>query len=141
MNLSYQIWFGFNFVYHISLKRTFKNGFWVQIHLWNLCSSASNSRRLLCSKKLVWNVRIKAFWNRKKYRFIEFISPIVSLVILSILGDFIDRKKTHYISKCTVVVTYRGKLKMTQFPLIYHFSISLDKISIVAKLKSIASVA
>ena len=138
--MSYQIWFGFNFVYHMSLKRTFKNGFWVQNHLWNLCSSASNSRWFLCSKNLVWNVRIKAFWYRKKYCFIEFISPIVSMGILIILRDFIERQITHIITKCTVVVS-RGKLKMTQFPLIYHFSISLDKISIVAKLESIASVA
>ena len=30
LNLLYQIWFGFIFIYYKSLKRTFKTGFWVQ---------------------------------------------------------------------------------------------------------------
>ena len=55
----------FIFVYQKSSKQTFKTGFWVQNHLLNLCSSAVNSQRLLCNKKLVWNVRIKAFLYSK----------------------------------------------------------------------------
>ena len=38
-------------MYQKSLKRTFKTGFSVQNHLLNLCSSAVNSQRLLCSQK------------------------------------------------------------------------------------------
>ena len=62
------IWVGFIFVYQKSLKRTFKTSFWVQNHLLSLCNSAVDSQRLLCSEKLVWNVRIKAFWYRKLYK-------------------------------------------------------------------------
>ena len=53
------------FVYQKSLKRTFKTSFWVQIHLLNLCSSAVNPKGYYVVKKLVWNVRIKAFWYTK----------------------------------------------------------------------------
>ena len=51
LNLSYQIWVWFIFLYQKSLKRTFQTGFWVQNHLLNLCSSVVNSQRLLCSQK------------------------------------------------------------------------------------------
>ena len=40
-------------LYKKSLKQTFKTGFWVQNHLLNLCSSALNSQRSLCSQKAV----------------------------------------------------------------------------------------
>ena len=43
-------WVGFIFVYQKSLKQTFKNSFWVQNHLLNLCSGAMNTQRLLCSQ-------------------------------------------------------------------------------------------
>ena len=56
--LSHQIWVGFIFVYQKSLKRTFQTGLWVLIHLLNLCSSALDSQRLLCSQKVVVNC-----WN------------------------------------------------------------------------------
>ena len=39
------------FAYQKSLNGTFRTGFWVQNHLLNLCSSAVNSQRLLCSQK------------------------------------------------------------------------------------------
>ena len=41
----------FIFVYHIFLKQTFKNGFWVKNHLLNLFSSAVNQQMLLFSQK------------------------------------------------------------------------------------------
>ena len=43
----------------------FKTGFLVENHLLNLCSSAVNSQRLLCSQKAGVNVRINAFWYTK----------------------------------------------------------------------------
>ena len=54
----------FIFVYQKSSKRKFKTGFWVQDHLFNLCSSAVSSQRLLFSqkagvKRYVW------FWHLK----------------------------------------------------------------------------
>ena len=55
-------WVRFIFVYQKSLKWTLKTVFRVQNHPLNLCSSAVNSIRLLCSQKLVWNVCIEAFW-------------------------------------------------------------------------------
>ena len=56
-----------NLICHKYLKRTFKTGFWVQNYQCNLCSSGVNSQRLLCSQKLVWNVRIKVFWYTKYF--------------------------------------------------------------------------
>ena len=50
------------FVFQKSLKRMFKTGFLEQNHLLNLCSSAMNSKGYCVVKKLLWNVRIKAFW-------------------------------------------------------------------------------
>ena len=58
-------WFRFIFKYQKSLKRTFEPGFWVQNHPLNMYSRAVNSQRLLCSQKLVWNVRIKALCYTK----------------------------------------------------------------------------
>ena len=40
-----------NFCIQISLKPMFKTGFWIQNHLWNLCSRIVNSQRLFCSQK------------------------------------------------------------------------------------------
>ena len=61
MNLSYQIWVGFIFVCQKSLERTFKTGFRVQNHPLNLYSIAVNHKGYCVVKKLLWNVRIKAF--------------------------------------------------------------------------------
>ena len=56
LNSSYQIWVWYIFVFQKFLKRTFKTGFWVQNHLLKLYSSAKNTRRLLCSQKVFWEV-------------------------------------------------------------------------------------
>ena len=60
LNMSYQIWVGFIFVYQ-KYFQTFKISFWVQNRLLNLCSSAVDTGYCVV-KKLVWNIRIKAFW-------------------------------------------------------------------------------
>ena len=44
-----------------SLNRTFKISFWVQNHRLNLFSSAVKSQKVYVYKKLLWNIRIKAF--------------------------------------------------------------------------------
>ena len=59
INLSCQIWVGFIFVYHKSLKQTFKIGF-------EFVFCAVNSQRLLCSQKAGVKCSIKAFWYTKK---------------------------------------------------------------------------
>ena len=45
----------YHFCYQKSLKRNFRTGFWVQIHLQNLYSRVVNSQRLLCSQKSMIN--------------------------------------------------------------------------------------
>ena len=64
MNLSYQIWIGFIFVYKKSIKRTFKTGFWVEINSWICVLELLILKGYSVVKKL-WNVRIKAFWYTK----------------------------------------------------------------------------
>ena len=54
LNLSYQIFIRFMFVYKNSLKIAFQTGFCVKNHLLNLHFSVVNSKRLFC-------IRIKAF--------------------------------------------------------------------------------
>ena len=59
-------WLRYIFVYQKFLKQTFQTSFWGQNHLLNLCSRVVNSQRFIfVVKKLVWNVRIKAFWYTK----------------------------------------------------------------------------
>ena len=60
-------WVRFIFVYQKYLKRTFQTGYWLQNHRLNFWFRDVNSQRLFCSKKLVWNVRIKAFWYTKRF--------------------------------------------------------------------------
>ena len=60
----------FYFVQQKPLKWTFKTWFWVQNHLLNLCSCVVNSQRLFVVKKLLLNIRIKAFWY---YTIIHFL--------------------------------------------------------------------
>ena len=43
-------------------KTNVQNQFWVQNYLLNLCTNAVNSQRFYVVKKLVFNIRIKAFW-------------------------------------------------------------------------------
>ena len=50
-NSSFQIWVRYFFVNQKSLKLTFKIGFRVQNHLFNLCNSLVILKRLLCGKK------------------------------------------------------------------------------------------
>ena len=70
MNLSYQIWVGFIFVYQKSLKWVLKTCFWVQNHLLNLCSNALNSKGYCLIKKLVWKVciNLSVIWIYVNYQ-------------------------------------------------------------------------
>ena len=70
----------FIFVYQKSLKRTFKTVFWVQKHLSNLCSSAVDSQRLLCSQK----AGVKCFY----------LSYLVYKQIRSLFLDFSKDRKS-----------------------------------------------
>ena len=65
MNLSYQIWFVFIFVYQKSLKGTFKPVFEYKINFWICVLSFWIHKGYFVVKKLVWNLRIKAFWYIK----------------------------------------------------------------------------
>ena len=84
LNLSYQIWVEFIFVYQKSLKRPFKTSFWVQNYLLNLCYRAVNSQRLLCSQKFVVKYLLKLSGKQKKlhYTINQFIdcTPVVPLL-------------------------------------------------------------
>ena len=55
LNLAYQIWIGFVFMYCLKLKFKYKITFKIFVYeLWN-------TQRLFCSKKMVLNISIKAF--------------------------------------------------------------------------------
>ena len=60
-----KIWVSYILVCQKSIKRTFKSSFWVQNHLLYLCFCVVIlwiHKSYCVIKKLVWNVRIKAFW-------------------------------------------------------------------------------
>ena len=61
MNLLYQIWVWFIFVFQ-KFKRTFKPVFEYKITFWNCGLVLWIPKGSCVVKKLVWNVRIKAFW-------------------------------------------------------------------------------
>ena len=50
------------FVYQKSLYQTFHISFWAENHLLNLCSSAVNSQKLLCSQKAGMKWLYLSFW-------------------------------------------------------------------------------
>ena len=43
---------------------TFKTGFWIQNHLWFVFSCYELTKFIMQLIKMVWNVRIKAFWYK-----------------------------------------------------------------------------
>ena len=65
LNLSYQIWVGSIFVYQKSLKQTFKPVFEYKIIFWIFVLVLWIHKGYYVVKKLMWNVRIKAFWYTK----------------------------------------------------------------------------
>ena len=91
--MSYQIWVRFIFAYLKSLNRTFKTGFWAQITFW-ICVLVLWIHKGYCVvKKLVWNVRIKAFWYTKLYKISimiiwltrSYVSSLISRIWLEVL--------------------------------------------------------
>ena len=74
LNLSYQIWVRLIFVYQKSLKLSFKTGFQCKITFLIYFLALWTHRGYYIVKKLVWNVRIQAFWYTKNIMF-YFIFP------------------------------------------------------------------
>ena len=81
---AYYIFLNNIFVHQKSLKGTFKTGFWVQNHFWICVLLLWIPKGYFVFKKLVWNVRIEAFWYTKCIIYIIFLLLIPTIYALSI---------------------------------------------------------
>ena len=61
------IWIRFIFVYQKNVKLTLKTGFWVKNTFWSYVLVLWIHKGYFVVKKLLWNVRIEAFWYTKMY--------------------------------------------------------------------------
>ena len=137
--MSYQIWFGYIFVYQKSLKHTFKTGFWVQNHIW-ICVLMMWIHKVYCEvKKLVWNVSIIDFWCTKNILlFLLFLSlryqywPIVALYIILIVINIAVDLFSIALLTFSVCISFRYSSLCFMFRFLLTFCISkiyLDKLA------------
>ena len=97
------------FVYQKSLKLTFKTGFWVQNNLLNCVLVLWIHKGYCVVKKLVWNVRIKAFWYTK-------------LVSTNVYFYFVSFQKFWIIWRTQILATFKDALDSITYPILQRWN-------------------